>query len=63
MKYWTILDGNDRVIGTWGGNIHWVMIFEKKSEAKKEAIKLNIPKFQIVDATIGMQQKPSQLSK
>ncbi len=63
MKYWAILDKDNRVIGEWNGNTHWVPIFEKKSLAKQKAISLNIPRFQIVDAVIAMQQKQSQLSK
>ncbi|MEA5511789.1 hypothetical protein VB715_18615 [Crocosphaera sp. UHCC 0190] len=63
MKYWAILDQDNRVIGEWLGPTHWVKIFEKKSEAKQTAISLNIPKFQIVDAVTAMQQKPSQLSQ
>lgn len=63
MKYWAILDQDNRVIGEWSAGVHLVPVFEKKSEAKKTAINLNIPKFQIVDAVIAMQQKPSQLSK
>ena len=63
MKYWAILDQENRVIGEWNGNTHWVPIFEKKSEAKETAINLNIPNFQIIDAVTAMQQKPSQLSK
>ena len=63
MKYWAILDCDNRVIGEWNGNTHWVSLYEQKSEAKKTAIALNIPNFQIVDAAKAMQQKPSQLSK
>ncbi|MGK7881121.1 MAG: hypothetical protein AB4060_13605 [Crocosphaera sp.] len=63
MKYWAILDQHNHVIGEWSIGVHSVPIFEKKSEAKKTAINLNIPKFEIVDATIAMQCKPSQLSK
>ncbi|MDJ0583279.1 hypothetical protein [Crocosphaera sp.] len=63
MKYWSILDQDNRVVGEWSAGVHLVSIFEKKSEAKKTALNLNIPQFQIVDATIAMQCKPSQLSK
>lgn len=63
MKYWAILDQDNRVIGEWSAGVHLVSVFEKKSKAKEMAINLNIPKFHIVDAVTAMQQKPSQLSK
>lgn len=63
MKYWAILDKENRVVGEWNGNTHWVSLYEQKSEAKNQAIALNIPNFQIVDAAKAMQCKPSELSK
>lgn len=60
---YAILDEKGNVIGEWSGSVHWVGIYENLKEAHKEAISLNIPKYQLCKAVEGMKKKPSQFSK
>jgi hypothetical protein len=62
--YYSIIDHENRVVGEWtGAGIHLVMLYESRSCAKKEAIKLRIPDYQIVRAEVAMRLPQSPYSR
>jgi hypothetical protein len=61
---YAIIDSDNRVIGDYGTNCHWVFCYGSKQEAKADAEKLGIPNYSIVPAENAIRwAKPSRYSK
>ena len=62
-SYWSIIDRDNNVVGSWTGPTHYVACYEKYKEAKLAAIARRIPNFKIVNAVWAMSLNPSEYSK
>ncbi|MGL5874028.1 MAG: hypothetical protein ACRC2R_16940 [Xenococcaceae cyanobacterium] len=61
--HWAIVDRDNRVVGRWEGNYHYVPCYEKYKDAKLDAIARKIPNFTIANAVWAMQLPPSPHSQ
>jgi hypothetical protein len=46
-RFYSIFDEHGNCIGRWDGDIHHVFVYTKYRQAKKDAIALNIPNYQV----------------
>jgi hypothetical protein len=59
---YSIIDENNQVIGEWQGQVHIVMCYRTKKEAKIDALSLNIP-YQIVKSEVALRLPQSPYSR
>lgn len=59
---YSIFDELGCCVGRWDGNWHYVLIFDCYKTAKKTAIELKIPNFQIGTASNALMATPSKHS-
>lgn len=59
---YSIIDKENRVIGEWQGQVHIVLCYRTRKEAKIDALKLSVP-YQIVRSEIALGLLQSKYSK